>query len=423
MKHRVLHIIRPSDIEVVMSHSKNISKSLVYEFLKDWLGNGLLLSTGAHWHKRRKILTPAFHFNILKNFLTVMDEKNRELVSLLKEKKGAAVDIVPIISDFTLFTICETAMGTKLDNDQSEATVAYKDAIVHIGLLILIRVTKIWMWTEFVFKNTATGKQFYKILDTVRSFADNVIKDRKAQFKQNKIAEVSADTDVGTKRRLAMLDLLLEAEGKGEIDIEGIRDEVNTFMFEGHDTTAIAITFGLMLLADHEDVQDRIYWELQSVLNNTDRSPTMSDLADMKYMEAVIKEILRLYPSVPFIGRQIDEDFVLDGLLVKAGTTIDMHIYELHHREDLFPDAEAFKPERFLPGSELKHPFSYVPFSAGPRNCIGQRFAMQELKSAFCEIIRNFRLEPKVKGARPRVIADLVMRPVEPILIKFIPRK
>lgn len=123
-------------------------------------------------------------------------------------------------------------MGTKLDNDQSAATVAYKDAIVHIGLLILNRVTKIWMWTEFVFKNTATGKQFYKVLDTVRTFAENVIKDRKAQFKQNKIVEVSADSELGTKRRLAMLDLLLEAEAKGEIDIEGIKDEVNTFMFE-----------------------------------------------------------------------------------------------------------------------------------------------------------------------------------------------
>lgn len=124
-------------------------------------------------------------------------------------------------------------MGTKLDQDQSSATQDYKNAILKIGLLLLSRITKIWAWTDFMFKQTAEGKEFVKILDTAHSFADKVILDRKASRAQNKTEEVStADAEFGTKKRLAMLDLLLEAEAKGEIDITGIRDEVNTFMFE-----------------------------------------------------------------------------------------------------------------------------------------------------------------------------------------------
>nr|ULR85497.1 cytochrome P450 [Spodoptera frugiperda] len=247
--------------------------------------------------------------------------------------------------------------------------------------------------------------------------------DRKAQRLQNKAEEsdvADVSDGIGTKKRLAMLDLLLEAEEKGQIDMDGIRDEVNTFMFEGHDTTALALTFGLMLLADHEDVQERIYEECQTILGDSEHV-TMSNLADMKYLEAVIKEVLRLYPSVPFIGREITEDFKLGDITVKKGTTVDVHIYELHRRADMFPEPEKFMPERFL-GTELKHPYAYVPFSAGPRNCIGQRFAMQEMKTTLSELVRHFKIVPKVKGARPRIMVDLVLRPVDPIYVKFIPR-
>lgn len=126
----------------------------------------------------------------------------------------------------------ETAMGTKLDGDQTAATLDYKNAILNIGLLLLSRITKIWMHNDLIFNNSSQGKEFSKNLAIARSFADNVIMERKAQRSQNK-GQVEDVTDgVGTKRRLAMLDLLLEAEEKGQIDMEGIRDEVNTFMFE-----------------------------------------------------------------------------------------------------------------------------------------------------------------------------------------------
>lgn len=420
---RHLHISGPSDIEAILSHSKNISKSLTYSFLTGWLGNGLLLSTGAHWHKRRKILTSTFHFNILKNFSIVFEEKTKDLVNLLREKNGTEVEVMPVISDFTLFAICETAMGTKLDGNHSAAAVNYKNAIFNMGHLLLKRFTKMWNWIDFVFYRSKDGQLFLKHLDTARSFAENVIMDRKAHRQDNKVEEGNSEGDFGTKRRLALLDLLLEAEAKGEIDIEGIRDEVNTFMFGGHDTTALAMTHGLMILADHDDIQDRIFEEVQSILGGVDRQVTASDLADMKYLEAVIKEILRLYPSVPFVGRQVSEDFMMSDVLVKKGTAVDVHIYDVHRREDLFPDAEAFKPERFI-GTTLKHPYAFVPFSAGPRNCIGQRYAMQEMKMTLSEIIRNFKLVPKVKGTRPRLIADaLVLRSADPIYVKFISRK
>ncbi|XP_072938483.1 cytochrome P450 4C1-like [Epargyreus clarus] len=421
----ILHIANINDVEVVLSHSRNITKNKPYKFLEPWLGTGLLLSTGSKWHKRRKILTPSFHFNILKNFSKVMEENSQHMVEKLMEKVkngSEVVELMPFISDCTLCTICETAMGTQLGSDKSNATVKYKEEILNIGIITMQRLTRMWLHTNFVFKMSTLGKRFAKCLDIVHSFSDNVILERKmAKQKEDKPFSVEDDS-IGGKRRLALLDLLLESESKGEIDLEGIREEVNTFMFEGHDTTAMALTFGLMLLADHEEVQERIFEECTTIFGDSKRTPGLTDQAEMKYLEAVIKEILRLYPSVPFVGRELTEDLTLEGnLVVKKGTEIVVHIYDLHRRADVYPDPEAFKPERFF-GSENRHPYAFVPFSAGPRNCIGQRFAMQEMKCILSQVIRNFKLAPIKKGARPALIADLVLRPYEPIYVKFIPR-
>uniref|UniRef100_A0A1E1WMD2 Cytochrome P450 n=1 Tax=Pectinophora gossypiella TaxID=13191 RepID=A0A1E1WMD2_PECGO len=254
----------------------------------------------------------------------------------------------------------ETAMGTQLDQDKSTASVEYKQAILQMGTLLVERVTKFWLHNDFIFQRTAIFQKYDKILNKVHSFADEVILERKKQRTQNGACDETEDA-VGKKKRMAMLDLLLEAESKGEIDLAGIREEVNTFMFEGHDTTATALTFGLMLLADHEEVQERVREEIERVVGS--RVPTMTDLGELKYLEAVIKETLRLYPSVPFIARTITEDFML-----------------------------------------------------------GQRFAMLEMKSILCEVCRNFKLLPRTKGWRPALVSDLVLRSTDHIYVTFEPR-
>ncbi|XP_045450269.1 cytochrome P450 4C1-like [Melitaea cinxia] len=416
----ILHVYDIRDIEIVLSHSRNIKKSKPYVFIEPWLGTGLLVSTGSKWHRRRKILTPTFHFDILKNFMNVFEEKTKNLVVDLKQKvsEGSGViEVMPFISDFTLYTICETAMGIRLDSDKSEAKLKYKQAIIDIGPLVMKRLTTIWLHNDFIFSLHPIGKKFAECLDSVHSFADTVIMERKKSYENDKKEVASGDR----KQRLALLDLLLEAESKGEIDLEGIREEVNTFMFEGHDTTATALTFGLMLLADHEDVQERILEEVTSILGDSDRPPNTSELGEMKYLEAVIKEILRIYPSVPFIGREITEDFMLDDIKVKKGAEVVVHIYDMQRNEDLYPEPEVFRPERFLDG-ESRHPYAYVPFSAGLRNCIGQRFAKLEMKIALCEIIRHFRLLPVMKDARPTLKVDLILRSNDSIFVKFVQR-
>ena len=131
-----------------------------------------------------------------------------------------------------------------------------------------------------------------------------------------------------------------------------------------------------------------------------------------------------MYPSVYFISRILGEDLRLtNGYLLPKSTDVFIHIYDVHRNPDVYPDPERFDPDRFLPENcQNRHPYAYLPFSAGPRNCIGQKFAILELKAAVCAILSNFVLEPIDTQENIKLVADIVLRTKEDIKVKFIPR-
>lgn len=172
------------------------------------------------------------------------------------------------------------------------------------------------------------------------------------------------------KRRYAMLDTLLAAEANGEIDAEGIREEVDTFTFEGHDTTAGGLTFIFFLLGQHQEVQQRVFEEIREICAGKEGEVLETkDFNDMVYTERVIKECMRLYPPVPLISRDLTEEIeISSGHKIKKGTEVHLHIFDLHRDPEQFPDPERFDPDRFLPEEcKKRHPYAYLPFSAGPR--------------------------------------------------------
>ncbi|KPJ08733.1 Cytochrome P450 4C1 [Papilio machaon] len=226
------------------------------------------------------------------------------------------------------------------------------------------------------------------------------------------------------KKRTAMLDLLILAQQEGLINSIGIEEEVDTFMFEGHDTTAAGLSYCLMLLANHPYIQDKVFVEQREIFGDTKRTATLKDLNAMHYLDRCIKESFRLYPPVPFISRWMNESVTLSNYTVPAGTSCNIHIYDLHRSELLYPNPSLFDPDRFLPENVAKrHHYAYIPFSAGPRNCIGQKFAMMVMKSIVSGIIRNFELHPVTTCSDLRFQVDLILRNSEPVYIKFTKRE
>ncbi|XP_072390792.1 cytochrome P450 4C1-like [Diabrotica undecimpunctata] len=417
----VVVVTGPDEFEKIASGSKHLTKGITYTLVEPWLGKGLLTNSGSLWQQRRKILTPAFHFSILQEFLKVFNKETARLVEIIKqENKKSATNIVPLISQTTLNTIAETSFGTTLDLTKKDDK-NYVSAIHEMGKIVIYRIVRPWFHTLFMFNILSSlGARLKEVLSTLHGFTERIVLERSRDFKP---FEVNKD-DETKRKKLAFLDLLLNAKiSKGIIDDQGIMDEVNTFMFEGHDTTATGLSWALRQLAIHTEYQDQIYEEIITVLGDAKKQPDLNDLNELKVMERFIKETLRLFPAVPIISRMLDEDTELNGYLVPKEAPIDIWIYDIHRNPKYWPEPEKFDPDRFLPENCVnRHPFAFVPFSAGPRNCIGQRFAMYEMKAILCGILQNFSVEIADKNEKVEIITDLVLRSAHAINLKFIPR-
>ncbi|KAH8387442.1 hypothetical protein KR093_007117, partial [Drosophila rubida] len=419
----------PRDVEVILSSSQHITKNNLYNLMLPWLGTGLLMSTGRKWHARRKIITPTFHFKILEQFVDIFHQQSNILVEQLQQYADGetALNIFPIICLMALDVITETAMGTKV-HAQMSPELPYVRAVFDMSNIVTVRFIKPWQRIDWMFRllQPRLALKQAQLIKTMHDFTESVIQERREALvndQQRQAGNVEGD-DLGQKRRMALLDVLLQATINGEpLSNEDIREEVDTFMFEGHDTTTSGISFCLYEISRHAEVQQRLVQEIHAVLGeNKQQAATLRELNELKYMECVIKESMRLHPPVPIIGRNFKEDVEIRGKLVPAGTNYTIGLYVLLRDEREFEAPNEFRPERFVVNdaattatettpstqAQQQHSYAYLPFSAGPRNCIGQKYAILEMKSVISKLLKHFELLPL--GPEPRHMLSLVLR-------------
>ncbi|XP_039433167.2 cytochrome P450 4c3-like isoform X1 [Culex pipiens pallens] len=421
-------ISKASAAEPILSNPRQVEKSADYDFLKPWLGNGLLTSPASIWHPRRKTLTPAFHFKILSDFIPIFHRNALILAEKLEEQLGnrTGFDVVPLTTLCALDVFCETAMGIPV-NAQRNSDSEYVRAHQLIGKIIRNRVQKFWLQPDAIFKLTDEYRKHQECLQVLHSFSDRVIRDRhESLLKRRQTTDLNnnnADDDQPFRRKqLAFLDLLIEGslDGNG-LTLLDVREEVDTFVIGGHDTTAAAMAWLLLLLGTDQTIQDRCFAEIDQIMGgNRDRMPTLHELNEMKYLELCLKETLRLYPSIPMIARKLAEDVKIHNqYTIPAGTNVMIVVYQLHRDPAVFPNPDKFNPDNFLPeNSAGRHPYAYIPFSAGARNCIGQKFAVLEEKTVLSTILRKFRIEAIERREDVSLLGDLVLRPRDGLRIR-----
>ncbi|KXJ72908.1 hypothetical protein RP20_CCG016897 [Aedes albopictus] len=404
-------------VEAILSSQKLLDKSVQYDFIRPWLGNGLLTSTGRKWHSRRKIITPTFHFKILEQFVEIFDQQSNIFVSQLKSKalSGEDFDVFPEVTLCALDVICESAMGTKV-NAQLNSDSKYVRAVKDMATVAMARSFKAFARFDFTFFFTPYWGMQDKALKILHDYTDSVIRSRRLELAKGTTGTADEnENDVGMRKKVAFLDMLLQAtvDGRPLNDLE-VREEVDTFMFEGHDTTTSAISFLIGILGKYPDVQKKVYDEVRTVIgDDLNVSVTLSMLNQLNYLDLVIKETLRLYPSVPIFGRMLLENQEINGIVFPAGSNLAIFPYFMGRDPDYFENPLEFRPERFAveTSAEKTNPYRYVPFSAGPRNCIGQKFAVAEIKSLISKLVRHYEVLPPKQSQPERLIAELVLRP------------
>lgn len=392
-----------------------------------WLGEGLLIANGDRWARNRRLLTPAFHFEILQPYVGVFNR----CTDILSEKldklsaSGTAFDAFEHIGLCSLDIITRCAFSYYTDCQIQGENHPYVQAVRSLSDLWIARSIKVTQVFDFIYYNfTKDGKEFLKLCKFVHSVSEEIIKKRRSALNL-KLEDKQNDED--KKRYLDFLDIILTAkdeDGVGLTDLE-IREEVDTFLFEGHDTTTSAISFIMYELARNPEIQEKCQREVDDILEGrTSLDIEWKDLPKFEYLTQCIKEGIRLHCPVFFIQRQVTEDIELEGYHIPAGTNIAIDIFNLHHNRSVWGDTkDEFIPDRFSPDNvKNMDPFAFLPFSAGQRNCIGQHFAMNEIKVVVARLIHRFTFSLKPGHIMKRQLS-VVMRTEDGIWLTVKRRK
>lgn len=384
-------ISHPDDIERVL-RNRNYPKGPIGQGLYRLIGNGLLLSEGDFWLRQRRLAQPAFHRQRLINLAAMMTAK-AELVA--ERWQALAAQHQPFNVTHEMMRLTLQIVGLALFN--SDLSSAAGD--VDHALTVALEDINYRSYHPFVLPDrypTPRNRRFRQARATIDRLMYQLIEEHRR-----------AGTDVGD-----LLSMLLAARdeetGAGMSD-EQLRDEVATLVLAGHETTANALSWTWYLLAQHPLIAQKLHAELDSVLAG--RSPTFEDLTNLPYNRMVIEEALRLYPPAWSTGRQIQHDEELHGYTVPAQSVVIIAQWVTHRHPAFWDDPERFDPERFTPErSAGRHKFAYFPFGGGPRQCIGNSFAMMEAQLILATLAQRYRLD-LVQAQRVAPEPTVTLRP------------
>ncbi|XP_078376989.1 cytochrome P450 3A24-like [Oculina patagonica] len=336
------------------------------------------------WKRIRTTLTPTFSAAKMKLMVPLMKKSCDTLMEKLEKIADSeqSVDMLDWLSQLTLEVILSTAFGVDTNVQMGENTEVLKKAKALFEIPFIVRQLPRLPFGYPLFKliSYLYGNQPSYLGEVVKE----IIKTRRQQ---------------GLTGRKDLLHLMMVAKEETTVDgISRLSDEeivaqAVIFLLAGYETTSNTLGFTLYHLAVNPDVQDKLRTEINEAMeSNAGKKPLFEVAQNIEYLDCVIKESQRLCPAAPLVNRECSEDFNLNGIHIPAGTEVLIPIYALHYDPDAWQNPEKFDHERFRsPAKDTRHAFQYMPFGAGPRNCIGMRFALMEVKMALVRILMKYK--------------------------------
>jgi cytochrome P450 len=393
---------------VLLDNIDNYDKHTpAFDAVRVVLGNGMLTSGGAFWKRQRRIAQPAFHGESVRHFAPVISRLAAETADEWERAAAAGepVDACTEMMKVTLRIVAETLFGDDLAESAAEVNRVFPVILACLAARVSAPLRPpLWL-------PTANNRRLRPALASL-----NAIVERLIATKRRRLAAGNGPPD-GRRDLLTILMLARDAETGETMSDAQLRDEVMTLLIAGHETTANALSWLWYLLDRHPDEQERLRAELVTATGG--RPPTVEDLPQLPRLKAVIQETLRLYPPVWMFDRRALGPDELGGTKVATGDLVIFCPYAIHRLPDLWSDPEAFRPERFAAGrEEQKNKFAYLPFSAGPRICIGNSFALIESQIITGTLLARLRArlaDPAAITPEPRV----TLRTSRPVVLRL----
>ncbi len=344
---------------ILVNNHRNYVKGLGLDRVKVLTGNGLIVSDGDFWKEQRQMIQPAFHRKVIAGLADLILESNRDLLQKWRKhaETGQKIDLYQDMSTVTLNIV----LSALFSEDRHMLTEGPGENIFDL----------LTMETErnllFAQRFRSLGKRMMEIIS-----------------KRRKEGRVCHD----------FVGMMMEARNKRNgqpMKDKQLLDEIRTLIIAGHETTALTLTWTWYLISQNPQIYQKLYDEINKILPN--KGPEFSDLEKLPYMDAVINETLRLYPPAWLIPRRNKAADHLGPYIIPAGSDIFISPYFLQRDPAVWDAPDKFNPDRFiLLNSNDRHKLSYIPFSAGPRRCIGDYFSLIEMKFHLALLVKEFKL-------------------------------
>lgn len=397
----VLFINHPDCVEEVFSHQNRafMRKGTGFQMVaKPFLGNGLFLSEGKLYQQQRTLVQPAFHRQMLTAYGEIMVYETQTIMDAWQA--GEVRDIYQDYVNITRTIVAKTMFGIRLEAEVVDAVTEALNQVMNRfkNLNEHLLFTPSWLPTP---NNLSFNRAINRLDQTIYKLLQ--------QYQSQTEGEPN------------FLDMLLQAQDTEEpITLQKVRDEVVNIFLAGYETTAIALTWLSWILSQHPHVEAKLFEELQTILQG--RTPTVADIPQLLYTEAVVLETLRLYPPVWALVRVAVEETTILGYPVPKGMNVMACQWTAHRNPQFFPEPETFNPDRWTNGLAKQLPMgAYFPFSLGGRVCLGKAFGMMELVLVLATITQKFQFK-SASARRVEFFLSITLRPKEGIKLAQIRR-
>ncbi|MBD0300733.1 MAG: cytochrome P450, partial [Tolypothrix sp. T3-bin4] len=365
-------LTNPEYIEEVLKNRNDFIKSRGLRALKSLLGEGLLSAEGESWFWQRRLAQPIFHQKRINGYSQIMVEYTNRMLQTWHD--GETHDIHADMMHLTLQIVMKCIFSADLDAGEAKVVANALDVAMQ--------------WFESKRRQNFLVWEWFPRPENIR-YRNAIAQMDEAIYKliQERRNSVEKSNDL-----LTMLMEAKDEETLQQMDDKLLRDEVATLMLAGHETTANALSWTWLLLAQNPEVREKLELELNQVLQG--KLPTLEDLGQLVYTQQIIKESMRLYPPVPLMGRQAAVDTQIDDYEIPQGMAIMISQWVMHRHPKYFENSEAFQPERWTQEFEKQLPKGvYIPFGDGPRICIGKGFAQMEAALLLATIAQQFQID------------------------------
>ncbi|KAM7331603.1 hypothetical protein ACRRTK_008311 [Alexandromys fortis] len=384
------------------------------------MSKAIALSRDEEWKRIRALLSPTFTSGKLKEMFPIIEEYGDIFVKYLRREaeKGKPLDIKEVLGAYSMDVITSTAFGVSVDslnnpkNPFAEKTKKFFKIDFFDPLLLSIILFPFLI-------------PIYEMLNVSMFPKDSI-----AFFKKFVSRMIENRLNSKQKHRVDFLQLMMNTQNNSEdkeshkalTDME-ITAQAIIFTFGGYETTSSTLAFALHALATHPDIQKKLQEEIDVALPNK-APPNYDKLMEMEYLDMVLSETLRLYPFGLRLDRFCKQDVEINGVHVPKGSVVNVPVYALHRDPQYWPEPAEFRPERFSKENKGSiDPYVYLPFGNGPRNCIGMRFALMNMKLAFTKVLQNFSFQPCKETQIPLKLSRTpLLQPEKPVVLKVVPR-